>query len=68
MFHRISHCTVRKCPKRNEAEGLSVEMTSLFSHEGMSGPGDVTLRLPTSKTDQREGTGLREGWLAFVNC
>ena len=54
-FHVSSHITLHRaqCPKRNEAEGLSVEMTSLFSHEGMSGPGDVTLRLPTSKTDQR---------------
>ena len=39
--------------RAGEAEGLSLEMTSLFLHEGMSGPGDVTLRLPTSKTDPR---------------
>ena len=36
-----------------EAEGLSLEMTSLFLHEGMSGPGDVTLRLRMSRTDPR---------------
>ena len=39
--------------RADEAEGLSLEMTSLFLHEGMSGPGDVTLQLPTSKTDPR---------------
>ena len=39
--------------RADEAEGLSLEMTSLFLHEGMSGPGDITLRLPMSKTDPR---------------
>ena len=32
-------------------------MTSLFLHEGMSGP--VTLRLPTSKTDQKGNRASR---------
>ena len=39
--------------RADEAEGLSLEMTSLFLHEGMSGPRDVTLRSPMSKTDPR---------------
>ena len=39
--------------RADETEGVSLGMTSLFLHEGMSGPGDVTLRLPTSKTDPR---------------
>ena len=37
--------------RADEAEGLSLEMTSLFLHEGMSGPRNVTLRLPMSKRD-----------------
>ena len=39
--------------REDDTEGLSLGMTSLFLHEGMSGPGDVVLRLPTSKTDPR---------------
>ena len=39
--------------RADETEGLSLGMTSLFLHEGMSGPGDVTLRQPTSKTGPR---------------
>ena len=39
--------------RADEAEGLSLGMTSLFLHAGMSGTGDVTLPLPTSKTDPR---------------
>ena len=39
--------------RADETEGLSLGMESLILHEEVSGPGDVTLRLPTSKTDQR---------------
>ena len=39
--------------RADETEGLSLGMASLILHEEVSGPGDVTLRLPTSKTDPR---------------
>ena len=48
----ISQALDKAVKKVNDA-CLSLGMTSLFLHEGMSGPGDVTLRLPTSKTDPR---------------
>ena len=39
--------------RADETDGLSLGMASLILHEEVSGPGDVTLRLPTSKTDPR---------------
>ena len=47
--------------RAGETEGLSSGMASLILHEEVSGPGDVTLRLPTSKTDQR-GNGAFVSW------
>ena len=45
--------------RADETEGLSLGVASLILHEEVSGPGDVTLRLPTSKTDPRENGASR---------
>ena len=53
--------------RADETEGLSLGKTSLFLHEGMSGPGDVTLRLPTSKTDPRGNGASRRPTVCAVH-
>ena len=53
--------------RADETEDQSSRMTSLFLHEGMSGPGDVTLRLPTSETDPRgNGASRRLTCILYV--
>ena len=48
-------------------EGLSLGMMSLFLHEGMSGPRDVTPWLPTPNTDLRGNRASRR-LTCFVSC